>query len=129
MNQRNNFSASSVVLILQGIAFYALKSQIASTAFPAVDATGQVALSQLIEVMSALSILIGLVTWVNRTTAGVVGAFTIGTLVLLAVTLKHYFVDKINVPIPAIAVQVLIVLACAYLLMSKKENISQGAVR
>ena len=122
MNQKNIFSAISVVLILQGIAFFVMKSQLASSAFPAVDATGQVALSQLIEVMGALSIFVGLVSWANRTNAGVVGAFTLGALVLLAVTMKHYFVDKINVPIPAMAIQVLIVFACAYLMFSKKPS-------
>ena len=114
MNQKNLFSVIAALLLIQGVAFFIMNAQLMASAFPAIDATGQQALGKLLEVMAALSVLLGLVTYATRTTPNVSWAFTIGSLVLLAVTLKHKFMDGINVPVPAMIIQVLMVLAFAY---------------
>ena len=121
MNQKNIFSAISVVLILQGVFFYAMGKKVVSDAFPNVDETGHNALVILMQVVSALSILCGIIAWANRTSINVVWAYTLGSLVLLLVTLKHEFMDHINVPVFAIIIQVLITLSCAYLWSQEKK--------
>ncbi len=123
MNQKNIFTAIAVILILQGLGFFFMGSQIAVDAFPNVDASGQGAVKIMLEVISALSIAVGLLAYASRTNAGVVWAFTIGFAVLLCVTLKHLLVDDVNVPIPALAIQVLIVLLCGYLWMVQKKTV------
>ena len=115
MNQKNIFIGIAVVLILQGIVFIFMGNPIIADSFPNVDATGQHALKLLLEVMGALSISIGVIAYATRTTPGVIPAFTVGTIVVLIVTLKHLFADGVNVPIPAVIIQVLIVLLCGYL--------------
>ena len=120
MNQKNIFSVISVVLILQGVAFYFMKDQMVTDTFPGLDAAGYLALTKLMEVVCALSILLGLVTYANRNTPGVVWAFTLGTLVLVLVTSKHMFMDKVNVPLAAFIIQLLILLSCAYLWSKQK---------
>ena len=89
--------------------------------FPDVTEPGHTALLRLLQVPSALSILLGLVTYANRGTANVVWAFTLGTAILLSVTLKHMLIDHVNVPIPAVTIQVLILLACGYLWSQEKK--------
>ena len=121
MNQKNIFSAISVVLILQGIFFYAMGNKVVSDAFPNVDETGHNALVILMQVVSALSILCGIIAWANRTSTNVVWAYTLGSLVLLLDTLKHEFMDHVNVPVFAIIIQVLITLSCAYLWSQEKK--------
>ena len=121
MNQKNIFSIISVVLILQGIVFYIMGAQMVKDTFPNVDETGQHALRLLLEVPSALSILLGLITYANRTHPSVLWAFTIGTAVLLCVTMKHMLVDHVNVPIPAVVIQGMILLSCAYLWSQNKK--------
>lgn len=128
MNQRNIFTVISAVLILQGIGFFIMKNQIAASAFPALDASGQQAVAYMMEVMSGLSILIGLITYAARSATGVTGMYTLGALVLLLITSKHMFVDNINVPIPAFLIQVLIFLACAYVWMLQRKGQSAAAV-
>jgi uncharacterized membrane protein YfcA len=120
MNQKNIFSAIAVVLILQGIAFWIMGGKMANDAFPGLDATGQSAVTTILQVMSALSILVGIITWANRSTPNIAGAYTIGSLVLLCVTMKHLLIDHINVPVFAWVIQVLITLSCAYLWLGKK---------
>lgn len=121
MNQKNIFSAIAVVLILQGIAFFAMGDKVISDAFPAVvDAAGHTAATTMLQVVAALSILCGIIAWANRTSANVAWAYTLGSLVLLCVTMKHLLMDGIKVPTFAWIIQVLIVLSCAYLWLGKK---------
>lgn len=117
MNQKNIFTGISVLLLLQGIGFFFMKDQLMTSTFPAVEGAGHEALTRLLEVMSALSILIGIVAWTARNSPDTVAGFAIGFLVLILVTLKHVLIDTINVPIFAIVIQVLIFLSCAYLWM------------
>ena len=123
MNQKNLFTIISAILILQGLAFFLMGDQLMTSAFPNADEAGHHSLKLLFEVVAAFSLLLGLVTYAARTTPSVVWAFTIGTLILLAVTLKHFFVDGINVPIPAIIIQVLMLLAFAYLWSQQKRTV------
>ena len=128
MNNRTIFTIISAILILQGIGFFLMKNQIATSAYPGLDAPGLQAVAYMMEVLSALSILIGLITYGARSTAGISGYYTLGALVLVLVTSKHMFVDNVNVPLPAFVIQVLILLACAYLWMQERKGQSAAAV-
>ncbi|MBP7239725.1 MAG: hypothetical protein KBA14_05835 [Saprospiraceae bacterium] len=121
MNQKNIFTAIAAILVLQGIAFFLLGDQMITGTYPDVAEPGHTALLQLLQVPSALSILIGLITYANRTTPNITWAYTIGTGVLLGVTLKHMFMDHVNVPMAAAIIQVLIFLACGYLWSQEKK--------
>ena len=122
MNQKNIFTAIAVILILQGLAFYFMGGKIIAGAFPNVDATGQLALTQLLEVVAVLSFNFGLMAYATRNAPATVGAWTLGFALLLCVTLKQLLVDGINVPIPAVAIQVLIVLAIGYLWLEQNKK-------
>lgn len=123
MNQKNLFSAIGAVLVIQGIAFFIMNSQLIASSFPAVDETGRQSLSKLFEVMAAFSILTGLITYASRMSPNVSWAFTLGSLVLILVTFKHKFMDEINVPIPAMVIQVLMLLAFAYVWSQEKKRV------
>src|SRR5687767_5990660 len=123
MNQKNLFTIISAVLVLQGLAFFIMGDQMMVTSFPNNDEAAHHSLGLLFELVAALFILIGIVTYAASTTPSVVWAFTIGSFILLAVTLKHHFVDGINVPIPAIIIQVLMLLAFAYLWSQQKRTV------
>ena len=122
MNQKNIFSIIAVVLIIQGIAFFFVGDKIITDSFPNLDANGHSSAMTMLQVVAALSILSGIIAWANRTSANVAWAYTLGSLVLLCVTMKHLLVDHINVPTFAWLIQVLITLSCAYLWLGKKEN-------
>ena len=122
MNQKNIFSIIAVVLILQGIGFFLMGDKIIADAFTGLDANGLSAASTMLEVVAALSILSGIIAWANKTSANVAWAYTLGSLVLLCVTMKHLLMDGIHVPTFAWIIQVLITLSCAYLWLGKKET-------
>ncbi len=115
MNQKNIYSVIAALLIIQGLAFFIMSAQMMASAFPAVDETGRLALGKLLEVMAAFSILLGLVTYATRTTPNLNWAYTLGTLILVAVTLKHQFMDGVNVPVPAMIIQIFMLVAFGYL--------------
>lgn len=124
MNQKNIFTAIAIVLFLQGIAFYAMGDKIIASSFPSLDEKGIYAGVTLLQVISAISIIVGLITYANRGTANVVWAFLIGFALLSALTLKHLLVDHINVPTAAVIIQLGIVLACAYLWMQNRKAVA-----
>lgn len=117
MNQRNIFNVIGAVLVLQGIFFYLMADYVVSDAFTGIDEAGKYAPTILMQVMGVMSVTLGVIAFATRNTAEVLGAFILGFALFLTVSLKHLFVDHINVPIPAIAVQAGIVLACGYLRM------------
>lgn len=121
MNQKNIFSIISVLLILQGVGFWAMKTQTAASTYPTLDATGLAAVVSVIELVCAISILTGIITWAVRSTPGIAWAYALGFLIVVATTLKHMYVDNINVPMPALIIQVLILLSCAYLWMQERK--------
>ena len=114
MNQKNIFTIIGAILILQGIAFLLMEDKMMTQAFPEITDPGHLALKQLFQLPAALFILVGLITYANRTTPNVAWAFAIGFGVVLCITLKHLLMDNIHVPIPAVVLQVLMVLAFAY---------------
>ena len=122
MNQKNIFSIISVLLILQGIGFWAMKVQTVASTYPTIDAAGQSAVITVIELVCAISILTGIITWAVRSVPGIAWAYTLGFLIVVATTLKHMFADKVNVPMPALIIQVLIMLSCAYLWMQERKS-------
>jgi ABC-type Na+ efflux pump permease subunit len=122
MNQINIFTAISAVLILQGIFFYLMGSTIVSDAFTNLDEAGKFAASNLMQVLSALSIIVGLITYTVRDNAEVLWAYAIGFSLLCVVSLKHLLMDHINVPIPALVIQICIVLLSAYLWMQRGKS-------
>lgn len=122
MNQRNIFSAIAILLLIQGVAFFLMKDTMITNTFPDLDGAGHTATVRLIEVMCALSILIGLVTWAVRSTPGVAWAYTLGNLLLVLVTSKHMFMDHINVPLAAYGIQFLSFLGCAYVWMKERSS-------
>lgn len=121
MNQKNVFTGIAVVLILQGIVFFIIGDKMVLSTFPGLTEDCYRALGQILEVPSALSILIGLIAYASRNTPAVLWAFTLGAAVVLGVTLKHMFIDAIAVPLPAMIIQALIVLACGYLWLGVKK--------
>jgi|SRR5687767_1385329 len=127
MNQKNLYSVIAALLLIQGIAFFIMNAQLMASAFPDIDDTGRLALGRLLEVMAALSVLLGLVTYATRTTPNLNWAFTIGSLLLLAVTFKHKFMDGINVPIPAMIIQILMVVAFGYLWAQEQKRVVVNA--
>lgn len=124
MNQKNIFTVIGVVLVLQGIAFYAMCDKMAATSFPNLDAAGNTATSALFTVIAMLSILIGLVTYASRNSPEVVWAFAIGVSLLTINTLKHYLIDHLNVPIPALIIQAVSAILCIYLWMQNRNKVT-----
>ncbi len=122
MNQKNIFTAISAILILQGIFFYLMGGTIVSDAFPNLDETGKFAATNLMQVLSAISIIVGLITYTVRNNSEVLWAYAIGFSLLCIVSLKHLLIDHINVPIPALAIQIGIVLLTAYLWMQSGKS-------
>lgn len=122
MNQKNMFTAFSAILVLQGVFFYLMKDKVVNDAFINLDETGKNAAMILMDVLSALFIAIGLISYAMRNTQEILGAYTAGFTVLVLITLKHYFVDHINVPIPAMIIQFIIVLISAYLWMQSRKT-------
>ncbi len=122
MNQKNLFTGISAVLILQGIAFYFMHEQLAQQSFPGLAAEGVAAVGAILTVAGLMSVLIGLVVYATRNYPGVLGAMSLGISLLTLNTMKHYFIDKLAVPIPALIIQVLISLICIYLLTQKGKS-------
>jgi hypothetical protein len=121
MNQKNIFSVIAALLILQGIFFLVLGDKMVTDTFPGVDETGHHSLIILMQVPAALLILIGIIMYANRTTPNIARAFTLGFGVLVVVTYKHLLIDHVNVPMMAVVLQTLILLACGFFWSQEKK--------
>lgn len=121
MNQKNIFTGISIVLIIQGIVFFVTKDSLAAQAMPSLSPDGQHAVGLVLEVISSLSVLVGFIAYATRESSQVLWAFTLGFLLLTCVTLKHMFVDNVNVPLFAVIIQGGITLLCAYLWMETRK--------
>ena len=117
MTQKNVFPVIGAILVLQGIAFYFMATNVVSSAFPNLDEAGKHAPTILMQVMAVMSIALGLIAFAARNSADVLWAFCLGFVLFSLVSLKHLLIDDINVPIPALAIQIGIVLVCGYLWM------------
>ncbi len=124
MNQKNIFTIIAVVLLLQGIFFYVMGDKVIADSFPNLDDKGIYAGTVLMQVISVISLIVGMITYAVRNTANAVWAYLIGFILFSGLSLKHLLVDHINVPIPAIVIQLGIVLACAYLWMQNRKAIA-----
>jgi uncharacterized membrane protein YiaA len=121
MNQKNVFTVIGAILVLQGIFFYAMGDKMTLNIFPDLDDVGKHAATNLLQVISMLSILVGLISFAIRNSPQVLWAYTIGFGLFGLNSLKHMFVDHINVPVVAIVIQLGIALVCAYLWMQIKK--------
>jgi len=117
MNQKNIFTAIAALLAVQAIGFYFMGSKIAADAFGDLGEPGNFAVKHLFEVMAVIVFNVGLLAYATRTNPQVLWAFTLGFAILVIVTLKHMLVDDINVPIWAVAFQIVSLLAVGYLWM------------
>jgi hypothetical protein len=125
MNQKNIFTVIGLILLLQGIAFYFMGDKMSSQTFPNLDEAGRSASINLLQVISMMSILVGLISFAVRKSPQVLWAFTIGFALFALNSLKHVFINHINVPIIALVIQIGIALVCAYLwFQNKKPQIS-----
>jgi len=120
MNQKNVFSVIAVLLVLQGLFFLIMGDKVVTDTFPGTDETGHHALIILMQVPAALLILIGIIMYANRTTPNIAWAFTLGFAILVGVTYKHLLVDHVKVPMLALVLQTLILIACGFLWSQKK---------
>lgn len=122
MNQKNIFTVVAAILILQGIAFFFMGNTMAGESFPNLDDAGKGAVAVIMEVLGLLSVTIGLITYAVRGNNDVLWAYLLGFVLLTANTLKHRFIDDLNVPIPAMVIQVGILLACVYLWTKNRSS-------
>jgi hypothetical protein len=121
MNQKNIFKVIGVILVLQGIAFYAMGDKMSAQTFPNLDEAGRSASINLLQVISMMSILVGLISFAVRNSPQVLWAFTIGFALFALNSLKHVFINHINVPVIALVIQIGIALVCAYLWFQNKK--------
>jgi hypothetical protein len=122
MNQKNVFTVIGAILVLQGIAFYFMGDKMSSATFPNLDETGKYAAVNLLQVISMMSIALGLISFASRKSTQVLWAFTIGFGLFGLNSLKHLLVNHINVPIAALVIQIGIALVCGYLWMQNSKN-------
>lgn len=121
MNQKNVFTVIGAILVLQGIVFYLMGDKMSSSVFPNLDEAGKHASTNLMQVISIMSIALGLISFAARKSPQVLWAFTVGFGLFGLNSLKHLFVDHINVPIPALIIQIGIALVCGYLWLQNRK--------
>jgi len=121
MNQKNIFTFITVILAIQGLVFFTMADKVSADAFPSLDDQGKWAVAIVIEVLSVLSILVALITYASRNSPAVLWAYTLGFLLFVAISLKHLLMDDVNVPIPALIIQIVIALLCGYLWMQNRK--------
>lgn len=126
MNQKNIFTAIAVVLVLQGLAFYFMGGTIGAESFPDLNEACRMPVTVLMTVIGVLSILVGLISYAARNSPSVLWAYVLGAGLLLCNTSKHRFIDHLNVPIPAMVIQLAIVLACGWLWMQNRSSSSSS---
>jgi len=121
MNQKNIFPVIGAILVLQGIFFYFMGEKMALQTFPDLNDSGVYAVKNILQVLSMVSITVGLISFAARNTPQVLWAYTIGFSLFAINSLKHLLVDEINVPIPALVIQLAIALVSAYLWSQNKK--------
>ena len=121
MNQKNIFTGIAAVLVLQSIAFYTMAGKFVADSFPDLVEQTSRAPTTLMKVCAMFCLALGLITYSVRNYAQVLWAYTIGIGLLSLNTLKDLFIDKLNVPMPAVVIQVGMTLLCAYLWSQQKQ--------
>ena len=122
MNQKNIFTIIGAILLLQGIVFYLIADKMVLGAFPTLNNVGQDAAEDLVQVISMMSITIGLISFAARNTPQLLWAYALGFSLIGLNSLKHLFIDQVNVPIPAMVIQLGIALVCGYLWMQSRKS-------
>jgi len=122
MNQKNIFTVIGAILVLQGIAFYLMGDKMSSATFPNLDEAGKNASINLLQVISMMSIALGLISFAARNSPQVLWAFALGFGLFGLNSLKHLLLDHINVPIPALVIQIGIALVCGYLWLQNRKT-------
>lgn len=115
MNQKNIFTGISVFLVFWALSFYFIGEKVVGDSFPGLDKEGMFAAIINAQLASTFLLIIALMVWATRKTPHVLGYFTIGTFVLVMITLKHIFLDGVAVPILAPIFQTIVVLLSGYL--------------
>ncbi len=122
MNQKNVFTVIAAVTILYSLGYYFMSDTLTANSNPTLDKSGQNAVSNLLQVCGVLGIGIALIYYATRNMPSVLWAFCLGSGLLMLNSMKHKFIDQLNVPITAILLQVAIFLAVAYLFMQQKRS-------
>ena len=122
MNQKTLFPVIGAILVLQGIAFLLMGDKVISGAFPNIDEAAKNPAITLLQVVALLSIAIGLISVAARNSPQVLWGYALGFSLLTLLSLKHLLMDHINVPIPALVIQIAIALICIYLWMQSNKG-------
>jgi hypothetical protein len=122
MNQKNIFPVIGAILVLQGIGFYFFGDRMSLNVFPNLGEGGNYAVINLMQVIAMSLITLGLISFATRNSPQVLWAYTIGFGLFGLNSLKHLIIDKINVPMTAIIIQLGIALVCGYLWMQKGKH-------
>lgn len=115
MNQKNIFSATSILLMIWSVSFYLMGKTIAVDTYPGIDEIGIFAVSINAQLGAMFIMIVALVMWAGKNSPEVLGAFTLGVGLLAVNTLKHYFIDDVYIPVVAIIFQWVIAILFAIL--------------
>ena len=115
MNQKNIFTVIAIFLLFWALSFYFIGEKVVGDSFPGLSEEGMYAAIINAQLASTFLIIIALMVWATRNVPQVLGYFTIGTTILVMVTLKHIFVDDVAVPIVAPIFQGIVALLSGYL--------------
>lgn len=115
MNQKNIFTVIAIFLLFWALSFYFIGEKVVGDSFPGLSEEGMYAAIINAQLASTFLIIIALMVWATRNVPQVLGYFTIGTTILVMVTLKHIFIDGVAVPIGAPIFQGIVALLSGYL--------------
>ena len=122
MNQKNIFTGIAIFLLFWALSFYFIGEKVVGDSFPGLSEEGMFADVINAQLASTFLLIIALMVWATRNIPQVIGYFTIGTVVLVMVTMKHIFVDDVAVPLLAPIFQGLIGVICGYLWYKNKTT-------
>lgn len=115
MNQRNLFTAFSIILLLWAVSFYLQAENVIKGSYGEVSAEAIAVGTINIQLASVFLFIISLFLFATRNVPQVLGYFTVGATVLVLMTCKHMFIDGIGVPVIALISQSIIAILTAYL--------------
>jgi hypothetical protein len=125
MNQKNIFTVIAIFLLFWALSFYFIGEKVVGDSFPGLSEEGMYAAIINAQLASTFLIIIALMVWATRNVPQVLGYFTIGTTILVMVTLKHIFIDGVSVPIVAPIFQGIVALLSGYLWYKNRITNSQ----
>jgi len=122
MSQKNIFTVIAAILVLQSIAAYFMGSQIAADVWQDLGERGNFALKINLQLVAVITAALSLITYASRSNPQVLWAYTAGFGLVGLNSLKHMFVDQVNVPIWALVIQLGIALVCGYLWTQNRKT-------